>query len=148
MKINEIKKSTKNNIWVPSSPFWPILLSDLIMVAFSRCSFMISYSVDKLHLVCLLIVIFLFKSCGFWIWFLLSFILRIIKKEQHISEYKSTSISSMGLKGSADICKKQFIMKIKSFTLFKITYLHNYYKSPLSKQHKQSNRFINCMCAV
>lgn len=42
--------------------------------------------------------------------------------------------------------KKQFIEKIKSLTLFKITHLHNYYISPLiSEQLKHCNRFINCV---
>lgn len=102
MKINEIKKALKTIYEYPPPPFWPINNGRIFLDVLLWYLIVLT----KLHLVCLLIVIFLFKSCGFWIWFLLSFILRIIKKEQHISEYKSTSISSMGLKGPADICKK------------------------------------------
>lgn len=113
----------------------------------------IAYSLDKTASVSWLWSSFyqmsLFKSCGFGICFFFVFILRIIKKEHQISPYKSTYVIYFRIgveRSSGYLLKKQFIEKIKSLTLFKITHLHNYYISPLiSEQLKHCNRFINCV---
>lgn len=132
----------------------PILLSDPIIVESSQCSFLIyiAYSLDKTASISWLWSSFyqmsLFKSCGFGICFFCVFILRIIKKEHQISPYKSTYVIYFrnGVERSSGyLLKKQFIEKIKSLTLFKITHLHKYYTSPLSEQLKHCNRFINCV---
>lgn len=127
----------------------PILLSDPIIVEFSQCSFLIyiAYSLDKTASISWLWSSFyqmsLFKSCGFGIWFF-----ECSGKEHQISPYKSTYVIYFrnGVERSSGyLLKKQFIEKIKSLTLFKITHLHKYNTSPLSEQLKHCNRFINCV---
>lgn len=132
----------------------PILLSDPIIVEFSQCSFLIyiAYSLDKTASVSWLWSSFyqmsLFKSCGFGICFFVVVHFTYNKKgtsDITIQKYLCNLYQKWGRKVHRIFVKKQFIEKIKSLTLFKITHLHKYYTSPLSEQLKHCNRFINCV---